>query len=416
MRGLVEIVGVDTNGAHPGQQEVLDSDARFQVLCAGRRWGKTKVSAAKLVGASIRVPAPYWWVSPTAKLAAIGWRELRHMTRPIPGVDVRLGDRTIYLPGGGHIAVRTAGEPGGLRGDGLGGLVYDEAAMGREESWTEELRPALSDLKGWALFPSTPKGRNNWFHRLYLRGNGDDPDWQSWRFPTRNNPFIDSGEIDAARELLPTAVFDQEYGAEFNDAGASPFKQEDIDAMRVGWRGMQPRKPGGRYVTAWDIGRRGDPTVGITADVSSVPYQVVAFDREHRMPFPAQQTMIEDRAAEYGDMPIIEENGSIAMIENMNIRVQPFQTTARSKVEALQALVALMERGAIKADIPDLTRELESYQWDDGGLVQDCVMTLAILARHLPPVTRIELSMSDSDDFRPSEYRPATAGARSEAW
>ncbi len=44
--------GIDDDGnvtinlpkPHAGQQQVIDSKARFKILCAGRRWGKSLVS------------------------------------------------------------------------------------------------------------------------------------------------------------------------------------------------------------------------------------------------------------------------------------------------------------------------------------------------------------------------------------
>lgn len=410
-----EVRRVRITGLHPGQLEVVQSPARFRVLCAGRRWGKSRVAAIVALRTALQ-GGRVWWVAPTAKLAAIGWRDIRRMAGKVPGVNVRLGDKRLTFPGDGTIEVRTAGEPGGLRGEGLDGLIYDEAAMGRDDSWSEELRPALADRKGWALFVSTPKGRGNWFYDLWLRGQaGDDPAWQSWQFPSAGNPHLDPVEVEAAREMMPAAAFDQEFLAEFNDAGASPFRPEDIEAMRVGWHGLKPAAGNRKYVTAWDIGRRGDPTVGGTIDVTAVPYQVVAFAREHRMPYPAQQAMIEARSREY-PAPArdthVESNGiGDPVIENLNVRVTPFVTTARSKTQALAALAMLLERGAIKCDIPEVVREMHAYQWDDGELVQDCVMMLAIAALHCPPVDR-PTPRADSEDFK-RRNRSITGGYQS---
>ena len=392
---------VEIHGLHPGQHAVVTSAARFRVLCAGRRWGKSRVAAIVALQTALR-GGRVWWVAPTAKLASIGWRDVRRMAGKVPDVHVRLGDKRLTFPGGGTIEVRTAGEPGGLRGEGLDGLIYDEAAMGREDSWSEELRPALADRRGWALFVSTPKGRGNWFYQLWLRGSGDDPDWQAWQFPSVGNPHLSPDEVESARESMPAAAFDQEFLATFNDAGASPFRSEDIDAMRDGWRGLQEPTGHRRYVTAWDIGRRGDATVGVTVDVTTVPYHVVAFAREHRMPYPAQQAMIERRAHDYRGPArdtVVESNGiGDPVIENLRVRVTPFVTTARSKQQALAALAMLLERGALKADVPELTRELHAYQWDDSDLVQDAVMALAIAAFHCPPADR-KPAPPPSDEF-----------------
>ena len=61
---------------------------------------------------------------------------------------------TVTFPGGGSIAVKSADNPQRLRGEGLTYLVMDEAAFVREETWTEVLRPTLTENKGSALFIS----------------------------------------------------------------------------------------------------------------------------------------------------------------------------------------------------------------------------------------------------------------------
>lgn len=371
-------------GMHAGQEAVAGSDARFRVLCAGRRWGKTRLAVGLGTYEAMRGNR-VWWVAPSYKLASVGWRSLRIMASKIEGSEVRLGDRSISMPGGGWLQVRTAMGVGGLRGEGLDFVIYDECAQGAEESWSAELRPALSDRKGRALFISTPRGRANWFHGIFQRGQAGADDWMSWHFPTASNPYIDPDEIAAARDLLPADVFDQEYMAIFNDAGSSPFEAKDIEAMRKGWGGLHEARLGGAYLTAWDIGRRADATVGITVDYGEEPYQVVAFDRFERMPYPAQQEAITARHLAYPGRTIVESNGpGDPVIENLTERVEPFTTGSRSKVNAIQALRLLLERGAIRADIPALTGELLAYQWEDAGLRQDCVMALAIAALHLP--------------------------------
>ena len=384
------VVRYRLTGFLPWQAEVAVSDARFRVVDAGRRTGKTRLAVGLATAAAVE-GGRGWWVAPTSPLAAVGWRGLRGMARKVPGATVRLGDRKIEFPSGGWVQVRTAAEPGGLISEGLDFVIYDECARGSEESWTQELRPALSDRKGWALFISTPLGRANWFYGLFQRGQSGAADWRSWHFPTASNPHIDPDEIAAACELLPADVFDQEYMAEFNDAGSSPFEADDIRAMAEGWAGLSDPRDGRAYLTAWDIGRRKDPTVGITVDYTDVPYQVVAFERFERMPYPAQQEAIADRHADYPGRTVVESNGpGDPVIENLTVVVEPFQTGTRSKVNAIQALRAMLEKRTIRADVPTMTAELLSYEWDDRALQQDCVMALAIAALHLPQPDRRE--------------------------
>jgi hypothetical protein len=134
-----------------------------------------------------------------------------------------------------------------------------------------------------------------------------------------------------------------------------------------------------------DIGRRQDATVINTFDTSVEPYQRVAHDRLERIPYPVIQEAIAARWRAYGGQLWIESNGvSDPVIENLDAPAQPFVTTARSKVQAIQRLQLLLEQGRLKAEwTPQERRELLGYQWDDRELTQDCVMSLAIGAAQL---------------------------------
>lgn len=214
------------------------SRARFKVLAAGRRWGKTSLGVTLGLRTGLE-GGRAWWVAPTFPLAQVGWRVLKHLSRKIPRVEVREADRMVALPGGGEIQVKSADNPDSLRGAGLDGVVIDEAAYAKEEAWTESLRPALADRQGWALFISTPDGLN-WFHRLYERA-GRLAGWQAWQCPTWENPRIAEEELEHARAQMGELVFRQEFAAEFLDFGTlKPFRAEWI---RYWGRDEEPEPP-----------------------------------------------------------------------------------------------------------------------------------------------------------------------------
>ncbi len=218
---------------HPGQREVARHPARFKTLACGRRWGKTRLGTALCLAAALS-GGRAWWVAPSYKLGAVGWRGIRRLTQQIPGTEISLVNRMATLPTGGTVQVRSADDPQSLRGEGLDFAVLDECAYMKAEAWREALRPALSDRKGGALFISTPHGLN-WFRELWLRGDDDNfPEWASWRFTTYDNPFIDPAEIDAARRGMLDRIFRQEYLADFlEDNPGALWKRAWIDDNRL---------------------------------------------------------------------------------------------------------------------------------------------------------------------------------------
>lgn len=206
---------------HPGQEQARRSIARFKVLACGRRWGKTRLGVALTTAVGVQ-QGRAWWIAPSYAIAEIGWRQIKGLARQLPGCTIREGDRLVEFPGGGWVQVRTAGDdPEALRGEGLDFVVLDEAAYMCEEVWTHAIRPALSDRKGGALFISTPRGRFNWFCKLWEQaGKCADGTWARWQAKTIDNPFISEDEIAQAKAELagaPEALIAQEFDAEFSD-------------------------------------------------------------------------------------------------------------------------------------------------------------------------------------------------------
>jgi len=372
---------------HAGQLEVHNSDARFKVLSAGRRWGKTRLGVNECLDAASK-GGRAWWVSPSYKTSEVGWRPLRQIARKIPNAEVRLVDRMVTLPGGGFVAVRSADNPDSLRGEGLDFVVMDECAFMQKEAWTEAIRPALSDRLGKALFISTPKGRN-WFWESYQRGINGEEGWQSWTFPTVNNPYIQASEVEAARRDLPEIVYRQEYLAEFVDDQGGVFRRVQEAAI------LSPQEPQAdkQYVAGVDVAASVDFTVVTVMDAES--REMVYLDRFNRVDYPVLIDRLESVYRRYGLTSMVVESNSIGrpVIDELvtrGLNIVPFTTTSATKQAIIQNLQAAFENGQILVlDEPVLIGELLSFEAKRNqsggfsysapdGMHDDCVMSLAI--------------------------------------
>lgn len=207
---------------HDGQVPVAKSDARFKVLVAGRRWGKTRLGVWLCIAKAMQGKKT-WWVAPTYSMAMEGWKEIRRL-----GIDygcfVKEYEKTLYTPTGGYVTVRSADNPDRLRGAGLDYIVLDECAYIKEATWKEVLRPTLTERQGGALFISTPKGYN-WFSRIYDEAERYD-DWERWQQPTSTNPLVPATELDTAKREIGSFLFSQEYEAQFIEQAGGLFKPE----------------------------------------------------------------------------------------------------------------------------------------------------------------------------------------------
>lgn len=369
------------------QAEIHDCGSRFRVVACGRRFGKTYLGGLECFEVAIK-GGRAWWIAPTYKMAEVGWRPMVKTAMQIEGVDVRLADRLLTFPGGGTISIRSAEDPDKLRGESLDLVVFDEAAYTKKEAWTHAIRPTLTDREGRALFFSTPRG-HNWFWELYQYGVRGEDGWQSFHYPTLDNPLMPEDEIEAAQGLLPEIIFRQEYLAEFIDDQGGVFRRVQEAAV------LEPTEPvaGRQYIAGVDVASFIDYTVVTVLDVESK--EMVYMDRFNRVDYPV---LIDRLAAVYDrwhlDTMIIEANSiGRPVIDHMlerNLAIVPFNTTNATKQPIIQGLQSAFEHGNIRIiDDPVLVGELLSFESKRNasgsfsysapdGMHDDCVMSLAI--------------------------------------
>jgi len=328
-------------------------------------------------------------VAPSYKVAAVGWRGIKNLGTQIPGTVVREGERLLTFPTRGSVQVRSADEPDSLRGEGLDYLVMDECAFIAEAAWTEALRPALADRKGGAMFISTPAGMN-WFWRLWLRGQEEDPTWQSWQFPTSSNPFIDPAEIEDARKNLPERVYEQEFLARFLEDGGAVFMnvRQAIDKGRAA---NDPPVEGATYYLGVDLARVEDFTVLTVMDKQK---RQVYFERFNQISWERQIARIVDVATRYRATVLLDSTGVgdpiYEALRQRRLAVQGFTFTNQSKQDLIDSLAMGIEGGQVRLmDIPVQTNELLAYQYEltpsrnvrmaaPAGLHDDAVTALAL--------------------------------------
>lgn len=204
---------------HRNQLKVYKSLARFRVVVAGRRWGKTRLARTALIAAASKPKALIWYVAPTYTMAKdVMWNSL---LEAIPPSWVRRKHDTkmwVQLKNGATIHCKGADNPDSLRGVGLDFVVLDEFQDIAPDAWKLVIRPTLMTTGGRALFIGTPKS----FNLLWeLWSKGQDPllvaamRWESWQFKTIDSPFISQDEIDEARADMDEKSFRQELEASF---------------------------------------------------------------------------------------------------------------------------------------------------------------------------------------------------------
>ena len=227
---------------------MFKSEARFKVVAAGRRCGKSHLAAVSLIVAALNgKEGKVFYVAPTQGMARdILWEKLFELAGEIiEGSNIN--NLTITLAGGNTIYLKGADRPDTLRGVSLKHLVLDEYAFMKKDTWEAILRPALSDKKGSAIFIGTPEGRNH-FYDMYMGAKFEWDNWEAWTYTSRDNPYLDPTEIDHAEKTLPRWAFNQEYMASFDAQGSEFF-----DADEFVYYDRIPEGRAGDYYIAVDL-------------------------------------------------------------------------------------------------------------------------------------------------------------------
>lgn len=198
------------------QGSVYFSNARFKMLCCGRRFGKTYLSILRLVTWALSMSGgrEFWYVTKTQDSAKrIAWKMLQAIAPKESIAKIMLGEVSITFTNGSTICLMGADNPDSLRGTSLSGCVIDEAAYCKPKLWPEVVRPSLADTGGQCWHITTPAGLNH-FHDLW-EAHEDDSTWRRFSYTTLDGGRVPASEIEVAKREMDARTFRQEFLASF---------------------------------------------------------------------------------------------------------------------------------------------------------------------------------------------------------
>jgi hypothetical protein len=363
---------IEVPNAHINQKAILESQARFNVLMCGRRFGKSELSQIKMIKtASFGEQIAY--ITPTYKLAKVFFNKLA-AALPFPNNQSNL---TMQFPNKGSVEFFTGERLDNLRGRKFHGVIIDEASFipNLEDGWLNSIRPTLTDYKGWGWFLSTPRGKN-FFYSLYMK---QEDGWQSFKYSTYDNPYIDTKEIDEAKRQLPAPVFEQEYMANPMENAANPFGSDNIKGCIKPISNQEP------VCFGIDLAKSYDWSVIIGLDAGG---NVCYLDRFQKDWHTTKQTILKlPRKAMLLDStgvgdPIFEE------LQRAGLMVEGLKFTSNSKQQLMVGLQNAIHTKSISYPEGVIVNELEVFEYQftangvkysaPSGFHDDCVMALAL--------------------------------------
>jgi hypothetical protein len=349
---------------HAAQKQILDNLRRFNVICAGRRTGKTQIALIRSLNFILK-GQPVGWFSPTYKMMAESWRAAVDLYRPII-TKANKSEHYFQTVTGGTFEMWSLDAPDAIRGRRYALALIDEAAMVPNllDSWSAIIRPTLTDFRGGADFYSTPRGIDD-FSRLYNRGL--DPsleEWASFQFSTAVNPYISKAEIEAARLELPDQIFRQEYLAEFVQGEGSVFR--NIDNC-IEHEAQEPSQHfNHRVIAGVDFAQSQDFTaISVGCAECAKELELMRFNQ---IDYALQRSRIKALFEKWQVKSALVELNSIGQpnfeeLVKAGLPVEGFTTTAQSKPPLIQNLaLALEKQEFLFVNDENGRRELEAYE------------------------------------------------------
>ena len=260
--------------------ELLDGK-RFAVVVAHRRFGKTVAALNHLIREAVlneKETPRYAYIAPTyGQAKRVAWDYLVKYTTPLGGTNNISELRVDFW--GRRIQLYGSDNPDSLRGQFFDGVIIDEVGDQNPKIWTDIIRPALTDRKGWCLFIGTPKGHNH-FKELRDRAEKEEG-WGLLEFKASETGVVDDTELKAAKNEMGEDKYRQEFECSFDAAVEGSYYGTMLNELEEK-KHMQeiPREELSRTFTAWDLGM-GDSTSIWVAQLVGTEVRLIDYYENH---------------------------------------------------------------------------------------------------------------------------------------
>lgn len=207
---------------------------RWSVIVVHRRGGKTVANINELIERGLYTKKPdaqFAYVAPQLKQAKkIAWAYLKKYSKHA-AKRVNESELFVELVNGSRIYIFGADDPDSARGLYLDGVVIDEAAQIKPSFWTEVIRPALADRKGWAVFCGTPKGKGNLLYSLRQKALASPDKWFYLELKASETGLIGAKELQELKDDMEDAEYQQEFECSFEAALKGSYYGEHITRL-----------------------------------------------------------------------------------------------------------------------------------------------------------------------------------------
>lgn len=233
-------------------------------LLWARRHGKDIACWNYLILKAIQKRGSYYYLYPRQNQArkaiwegmtSSGKRFLEYIPREILAKDPNNSEMQIVLINGSIIRILGSDNHDALRSSNPIGVVLSEYAFHHPTTWTGVVEPILQENKGWALFNTTPFGRNHAYD-LWQYAIDHPQTWYTEKITNDDSHMISQQEIEEMKKRgVSEETICQEYYCSFDRGVEGSYYGRLMTELRLNDRIKNVPKDDYALVhTAWDIG------------------------------------------------------------------------------------------------------------------------------------------------------------------
>jgi hypothetical protein len=201
-----------------------------------RRAGKTVAVINDLITKALyarRERPRYGYIAPFYSQAKqIAWDYLKHYSKEVAVKSSESG-LSVDIFNGARITLYGADNPDSFRGLYFDGVAIDEYGNCRPNLWSEILRPALSDRRGWAVFIGTPNGPNH-FYDIWEQAGGDLKSWYRLMLKASETGLIDPDELEEMRKSMSADEYESEMECSWFASVRGSYYGQEVKNAKVG--------------------------------------------------------------------------------------------------------------------------------------------------------------------------------------
>ena len=385
------------------QAEVAESGARYRVILAGRRAGKSRLLAVLALHAAFRKPGTTVVIVSVGEVASLRvLADVAALTSSplLGGSVVDELKSTVRLSTGSTIESFPASMKQ-IRGIGADLLILDEAAFIPRDIWSAAYPSVADRVRAGArvIIASTPWPlADSWFYQWHRRGIEGDPNVRSWHWPSSVNPRIGEAEMADMRAGMSEEEYEREILARWSSEQGTWFTAQEIDAAVADYEMMSPERC--RQLSPWDKrkGERdrrfsavGGIDYGFAVDANTTTiisaledgganprliHYVSWLEGHHGMEYEPFVTRLIDISRSYDMRLWASETNGVGSAPTQDLRrrlreegcggwVIPVWTDARRKQAGFSKIKSLMQAGTLVLPRhPDLLRELHAIDYE----------------------------------------------------